>query len=171
MEKATDDELGETARQTWADFDLHSEAERIEDPHQKADATGALRAEYRQWLDAVLAHKQHALTFKRIRPHVIGIFVANAIRFEQRAKLFREIHPLALQVILSSGVLNGIIVGRSVEQCAEILANLVQNDLKLELTKDEHNYRLIEKLTGSTIRVISRHRLLRHAFQSFYGRL
>lgn len=171
LEKATDEELSETARQTWADFDLHSEADRIEDPHQKPEMTGTLRAEYRQWLDAVLEHKQPTVAFKRIRPHVVGIFVATAIRFEQRAKLFRAIHPLALQVILSSGVLNGIIVVRSVDQCAEILANVIQNDLKLDLTKDEHNYRLIEKLTGSTIRVISRHRLLRHAFQHFYGRL
>lgn len=171
LEKVTDDELGEIARQIWADFDLHAEADRIEDPNQKPEATGALRADYRKWLDAVLANKQSPHSFKQLRPQVIGIFVANAIRFEQRAKVFREIHPLALQVILSSGVLNGIIVGRSVDHCAEILANLIQNDLKLELTKDENNYRLIEKVTGSTIRVVSRHRLLRHAFQNFYGRL
>jgi transcriptional regulator with XRE-family HTH domain len=93
----------------------------------------------------------------------------NTVRFENRAKMFREIHPLALQIVLSTGVLNGILVVRSVQQCATVLENLVRNHLDLKLAKDAHNYRLIELNTGSTIRVISRHRLLRHAFQAFYS--
>ena len=95
--------------------------------------------------------------------------MAVAIRFESRPKVFREIHPLALQVILSSGVLNGILVVRSVNQCAEILHFLVENRLNLELHKDEFNYRLIERTTESTVRVISRHRLLRNAFEVYYS--
>ncbi len=161
LEKCTNEELAELAASTWADFDLHNEADRIEE---------AYRGDYRTWLDASIQGKSFTHDFSKFRAQVIGIFVANAVRFEIRARTFREIHPLALQVILSSGVLNGILVVRSVEQCAEILSALVSNQLQLDLEKDEHNYRLIEELTGSTIRVISRHRLLRHAFQTFYGR-
>jgi len=90
------------------------------------------------------------------------------MRFERRAKIFREIHPLALQVILSSGVLNGILVARSVESCAMLLGQLVKNELALELKVDDDNYRLVEKTTQSTIRVISRNQLLRNAFVTFY---
>jgi len=72
-------------------------------------------------------------------------------------------------VILSSGVLNGILVVRTVAQCAAILRALIRNELSLTLEKDERNYRLVETTTRSTIRVISRHRLLRHAFESLGG--
>jgi transcriptional regulator with XRE-family HTH domain len=160
--KASDEELRDITASVWADFDLHNEVDRIDDL--------PLRAEYRAWLDAAVKKAPYAGNFALLRDHVINILVANAIRFEIRAKTFREIHPLALQVILSSGVLNGILVVRGVQQCADVLNALIENDLKLELQKDESNYRMVETITGSTIRVISRHRLLRHAFQSFYKR-
>jgi hypothetical protein len=162
--KLNDDEMSETVRAHWSDFDLYFETERILDQVQ--------RAEYRQWLDLTIKdNKKNPEILKKIRADLVGILVANTVRFENRARLFREIHPLALQVVLSTGVLNGILVVRSVEQCAAVLESLVKNRLDLELKKDAHNYRLIELNTGSTIRVISRHRLLRHAFQAFYGSL
>lgn len=163
LEKLSDEDLTAITLSVWADFDLHNEADRVGD-----DAT--LKADYRNWLDAVIQERTFSGDFGKIRQAVIGILVANAIRFEARAKVFREIHPLALQVILSSGVLNGILVVRSGAQCAEVLSALIRNELEVALYKDEHNYRLVEELTGSTIRVISRHRLLRHSFENFYGR-
>jgi len=42
--------------------------------------------------------------------------------------------------------------------------------LNLDLVKDEHNYKLLEVGTQSTIRVISRHTLLRNAFEAQYER-
>jgi hypothetical protein len=79
------------------------------------------------------------------------------------------VHPLALQVILSSGVLNGILVSRSVDSCADLIRSLIRNSLELELVVDDLNYRLVEKSTGSTVRVISQHQLLKNAFATFYG--
>ena len=64
-----------------------------------------------------------------------------AIRLEGRARLFREQHPLALQVIVSPGVLNGMLVARSIDRCARLLAALLRNDQELELVDDDHNYR------------------------------
>ena len=85
-----------------------------------------------------------------------------------RSKMFREVHPLALQVILSSGVLNGILVARSVDSCATVIHALIKNELNLEMVvpadEADLNYRLVERTTRSTIRVISRHQLLRNAF-------
>lgn len=170
LEKAEDAELAAVVRAAWADFDLYGEADHIEDPGQNLEKTRELRASYRDWLDCTISNRSTDTNFQTIRNSVISVLVATAIRFEARAKLFREIHPLALQVILSSGVLNGIIVVRSVDQCAEVLASLVENDLRLALKKDELNYRLVEEITGSTIRVVSRHRLLRHGFERFYSR-
>jgi transcriptional regulator with XRE-family HTH domain len=147
--------------QVWADFDLQSETERLKTDEEKG--------RYRGWLDSAVKGTSKAGIPKEIRENVIGILVSNAVRFEGRAKLFREIHPLALQVILSSGVLNGILVVRSVDQCAEILDGIIKNQLELSLDKDDQNYRLLEQKTGSTIRVISRHKLLGYGFRTFYN--
>jgi transcriptional regulator with XRE-family HTH domain len=149
-------------RAHWADFDLYSEDVRIENAET--------RIKYRQWLDIVTQEGQSEEPSAEIRDHLIGILVAVSIRFEGRARLFREQHPLALQVILSTGVLNGILVARSVDSCASLLSSLMRNELDLELREDEWNYRLVERTTGSTIRVISRNTLIVNAFSAFYAR-
>jgi hypothetical protein len=159
LQKASDEELTDAIGRHWADFDLYGEAARVSD---------STRAEYRHFLDAVIRKGESVQIPPTIRQDVVRILVATGIRFESRAKVFREIHPLALQVILSTGVLNGILVVRSVDQCARILSDLLHNSLNLELTKDDQNYRLIERTTGSTVRVISRHELLRNAFERHY---
>ena len=104
-----------------------------------------------------------------MKERLISILVATALRFERRARIFREVHPLALQVILSSGVLNGILVARSVDVWANLIRALIRNELDLELVVDDLNYRLVEKTTTSTVRVISQHQLLRNAFATFYS--
>jgi transcriptional regulator with XRE-family HTH domain len=159
--KFDEGQLALLAQNHWADFDLFEELHRIPISH---------RADYRRWLDEATRTGASSISIGDFKDSIVGVFVSNAIAFERRAKLFREIHPLALQVILSSGVLNGILVVRTVEQCAEILSRLIKNDLQLDFTKDERNYRLVEKLTGSTIRVISRHRLLLNAFSVHYSK-
>jgi transcriptional regulator with XRE-family HTH domain len=150
--------LATAALRHWADFDLYGEAGRIGENE---------RAEYRKWLDDVRAAKE-TMPSPNVAMHFLRVLVATTVRFEQRARVFREVHPLALQVILSSGVLNGILVSRSVDTCARLVKALLRNDLLLDLIVDENNYRLVEKLTGSTVRVISRHRLIGNAFSRFY---
>jgi transcriptional regulator with XRE-family HTH domain len=148
-------------RNQWADFDLYGEAERIPSDD---------RATYRTWLDKIIYEGKDEPLTDPLRVQLISVFVATAVRFERRAELFREYHPLALQIILSTGVLNGILVVRSVRQCAEVLSALIENKLDLKLAKDEHNYKLVEVGTNSTMRVISRHTLLRNAFEAQYER-
>lgn len=157
----SDDEIANLVRVHWADFDLYGEAERI--PRED-------RAAYRTWLDKVIRDGIPEPIEDTLRTQLISVLVATAVRFERRAKVFREEHPLALQIILSTGVLNGILVVRSVRQCAVVLSSLIANKLGLKLVKDEHNYKLVEVETNSTIRVISRHTLLRNAFEAQYER-
>jgi len=153
--------LSELVRRHWADFDLYGEDGRIEQPDEKAA--------YRAWLDDSIRRKLNDKPNEKVHGHLIGILVAVTVRFEARAKLFREQHPLALQVILSTGVLNGILVARSIESTARLVSALLRNELSLKLMDDEHNYRLVETTTGSTIRVISRNTLIVNAFSSFYA--
>lgn len=160
LSRVSEPDLTAAVREHWADFDLYGEDQRIENPE--------LRARYRSWLDDVVHSKPLGELPEDLRAQIVGILVATATNFERRATVFREVHPLALQVILSTGVLNGIIVVRSIDGCASILARLVRNDLELQLEVDDANYRLVERTTRSTIRVIARHTLVSHAFAAYY---
>lgn len=154
--------LGEAALNHWADFSLYGEVKRIKDPDKVP--------EFRQWLDSLKSGENNELP-SNLKDEFVGILIALAIDFEKRAKVFREIHPLALQVILSSGVLNGMIVVRSIDSCALILKRLIINQLDLILEVDENNYKLVESSTKSTIRVISRHSLISSAFSTYYAQV
>lgn len=160
LRKVDDPALAHAVQRHWADFDLYGEDVRIELPVD--------RAAYRAWLDDIIKSGKVVAPTPVLREKVISILVATALRFERRARVFREVHPLALQVILSSGVLNGILVSRSIESCANLINSLIRNDLQFELVDDDVNYRLVETTTGSTVRVISQHNLLRNAFSTFY---
>ncbi len=156
--------LASLVRRHWADFGLLDETVHARHPGRAggvASITGYLRR--------VIAGEEPPIT-PDVRVALVSALVATTLTFEKRAKTFREVHPLALQVILSSGVLNGILVARSVESCAHLLRALIENDLELELEVDAYNYRLKEVTTGSTIRVISRNNLLTNAFDAFYRR-
>jgi transcriptional regulator with XRE-family HTH domain len=160
LEMLTDDQLLSLVSASWADFDLHGEASRFRGHEQT----------YRSWIEKVAKGERPALPLE-LRTPLVRTLVAVGLRMESRAKIFKEVHPLALQVILSSGVLNGILVARTAEQCARVMAALLSNRLTTRLEKDEQNYRVIETDTGSTIRVISRHELLRNAFDIFYSEM
>lgn len=164
LSKASDEAIAGAVAQHWADFGLDSvEArQRIRED---------LRGDYIEWIRriAVAGRDDIPRLPSGLRAGIQSSLLANALIFERRATLFREKHPLALQVILSTGVLNGILVVRSVESCARLLRQVFANELDLELVRGEGSYRLIERTTGSTIRVISRYRLLGNAFASYYG--
>lgn len=146
----------------WADFDIYGEMKSFPDE---------LRHPVTLYLDALTQRESESERPEpepEILPVLIEKLVQQALDFEKRAKTFKEIHPLALQVILSSGVLNGILVVRSAESCTRIMYQLFKNTLETELKVEDHNYRLIEKHTGSTLRVISKNKLLTNAFWTQY---
>lgn len=148
----------------WADFDL--EGEFVERTKENPTALQSLRA----WLTAIVNKPYSNLPdlSDELKDIVTQALVGRAIRFESRATIFREIHPLALQIILSNRVLNGILVARSSESCAKLIKQLVQNRLETELQTEMDNYKLVEKETGSVIRVISKHKLISNSFETFY---
>ncbi|WP_224367578.1 helix-turn-helix domain-containing protein [Hyalangium versicolor] len=161
LNAADDLVLIKAAQNHWADFDLYGEATRIKEEE---------RGQYRSWLDAVVRKRNATPPSPNVRTHLIGILVAAAVGFERRAKTFREQHPLALQVILSTGVLNGILVTRAIDSCAQLVRALIRNEVDSDLEIDDNNYRLVERTTRSTMRVISRHTMIANAFTAFYKR-
>jgi hypothetical protein len=165
IEKLSDEQFGELLWAHWADFDLHAECRTVGNTN--------VRNSILQIIEKIAASADRtAAADLRVEPiaraELTDKLVAIADRFESRAKLFRDTHPLALQVIVRSGVLNGILVTRSIGECATLLRGVLENNLKFDVEFDEQNYRLVERITRSTIRVVSRHRLLTFAFWSQY---
>jgi hypothetical protein len=149
----------------WADFDLIGEGRKIESQHLRSSVIKLVEkiSESKAETDLEAVSVEETPRFE-----LIDRIVSVAERFEARARTFRDIHPLSLQVIVQSGVLNGILVTRSVEDCARLLRAVLENRLEMDVDVDERNYRLVERVTRSTLRVVSRHRLLTFAFWSQY---
>lgn len=103
-------------------------------------------------------------------------------RFEERAHILLESHPLAMQVDINTGVAHGVIVVRKAEECADILYKVLHRELEFDLEELEPSerefacgdytktYVLKEKTTGSPYRVVVGDEQLTNSFWNFYLR-
>ncbi len=90
--------------------------------------------------------------------------------FEKRAGVLKTVHPLGLQVHLESGVANGVLVVRSVVECADVLLRVLTNDLKFQIITDEKQGCTIlkENITDCAFRAVSLYEKLANSFWNFY---
>jgi hypothetical protein len=106
-----------------------------------------------------------------------------SIKYEQKAQTLRESHPLGLQVHLETGVANGILVARTVEQCRELVWEALTGSLKYEIVArapeeneqksdfagDPHWDRLlVEQRTQSIHRVVIGDDVVTNSFWNWY---
>lgn len=91
-----------------------------------------------------------------------------ADRLDARYEIFKEIHPLGLQVDLKTGVAHGVIVVRDIEQCADILYKVLLNQLDTYIEREGENLVLKERKTGSVLRVVSQNKVLSRTFWNYY---
>lgn len=147
----------------WADFDLYGELVKIASENLKKACYAFLRAVRTSTTGAEAPDPDPT-----VKIEIADRLVAAAEAFESRARTFRDVHPLSLQVIVRSGVVNGILVTRSVQSCARVLRGVIENTLRTKVVPEEDNYRLVEQETQSTLRVVSRHQLLTNAFWTQY---
>lgn len=162
LERCSAEDLVRIVRNHWADFDLEGEFS------ERTKENPPALQELRTWLKAIVGKGEIALLKDEFKEIVNQALVGRALRFESRATVFREIHPLALQIIFSNRVINGILVARSSESCARLLKRIIHNKLETELKNEADNYKLVEKETGSIIRVISKHKLISNSFETYY---
>ena len=88
--------------------------------------------------------------------------------YDGRAETLREIHPLGIQVNLGTGVANGVLVVRSVPDCAKLVRHIVTRTLELELEESEEYTVLREKISGCIFRVMTSDAMLTNTFWNFY---
>lgn len=160
LEKATEEILINTLKNYWDKFDLESESHRIK--------TDIIKKDFKALINSIKNEEEISTINEDLARVVKEILLATSINFEKRANVFKEIHPLALQVVIKSGVLNGILVTRTLNSTANLLSQLLENKLEYELEHDVNNYKLLEKTTKSVVRVISKNKLLINSFEQFY---
>jgi hypothetical protein len=88
--------------------------------------------------------------------------------YEQRARTLKDTHPLGIQVNLATGVANGVLVVRSVEDCAKLVRRIVTRNLKFSIDEGEGAINLIEEVSGCIFRTVTSDVMLTNAFWNFY---
>lgn len=117
----------------------------------------------RRWLDdpqLVDLEKLFLLTYERAKA-----------MYDDRANKLKEVHPLGLQVHLETGVANGVLVARTVDECAQLLHGIMLCDLQFEIeepTSETPLTLLREKATKSVFRVVTEDELLTNTYWNFY---
>jgi hypothetical protein len=87
----------------------------------------------------------------------------------QRARFFRDIHPLSRLIDFKTGVACGAIVTQDRKIAAQILERIFDNSMEYDLENDGNGYlRLRERLTQSVVRLQTNDRLLCETFWNYY---
>lgn len=100
--------------------------------------------------------------------------VAEAVAADIRANTIARRHPLSLQVNLETGVANGVLVARSIEECSKLLYDIIVNRMSFNISvvKDQKKQPLStvleERETGSRFRVVTKNQALTNSFWNFY---
>jgi hypothetical protein len=100
-----------------------------------------------------------------------GIVAGSEARiYDKRAKTLIETHPLAVQVNLETGVANGVLVVRAVDDCARLLRRILTNSMEFDLEEDQRAlmWYLRERISRCVFRVVSKDRKLTNCFWNFY---
>jgi hypothetical protein len=95
---------------------------------------------------------------------------AEARVYDRRARTLRHSHPLAIQVNLDTGVANGVLAVRTIEDCAKLLRCVLTNTMDFDLVENgkDRMWYLNERISGCPYRVVSKDRKLTNCFWNFY---
>lgn len=92
--------------------------------------------------------------------------------YDRRANTLREDHPLGVQVNLDTGVANGVLVVRKIEDCAELIYRILTSRLEFKIEKKAiagvTSYILRENISASVFRVMTGDVMLTNSFWNFY---
>lgn len=90
--------------------------------------------------------------------------------YDKRARTLRETHPLALQVNLETGVANGVLVVRTIPDCAALLRCILLSAIEFSLEETDGMWYLKERISDCIYRVVTNDRKLNNCFWNFYLR-
>jgi hypothetical protein len=98
--------------------------------------------------------------------------------YDSRAKTLQTRHPLGIQIELSSGIACGVLVVRDIDACAKLLRRVIINQMRFNIdpTPDAHfalpiekdTIKLVEEISGSVYRIMSKNQILSNTFWNLY---
>jgi len=88
--------------------------------------------------------------------------------YEGRAATLRDSHPLGIQVNLTTGVANGVLVVRTVGDCAELIRRILTNNLVFSLDVRSGYLFLREEVSNCIFRVVTGDAMLTNSFWNYY---
>lgn len=86
----------------------------------------------------------------------------------ERERFFSDIHPLSRLIEFETGVAVGAMVTSSQNDVITLLERIFGNTMEYELKQRTTGLRLVDKLTGSAVRLQTRNSLLRETFWNYY---
>ncbi len=98
------------------------------------------------------------------------IALSERVVYDRRATTLRESHPLAIQVNLGTGVANGVLVVRTIPDCAALLRRVLLFGMDFDLEEKDGMWYLRERISGCIFRVVTSDRKLSNCFWNFYLR-
>jgi hypothetical protein len=88
---------------------------------------------------------------------------------EAKSRFYRDVHPLSRLIHFDSGVAVGAIVTETVAHVPALLRRIFMNDMEFEIRKPKpHYFQLVERLTGSIVRLQTDNALLKETFWNHY---
>jgi hypothetical protein len=89
--------------------------------------------------------------------------------YDKRFNNLKDTHPLGLQVNLSTGVANGVLVVRSPEDCARLLQSILLNKMDFAIEEEDDKFTVLrERISDCIYRVATKDYFLVNAFWNFY---
>ncbi|MFZ1989935.1 MAG: hypothetical protein WAW96_09210 [Alphaproteobacteria bacterium] len=88
--------------------------------------------------------------------------------YDGRARTLKETHPLGVQVNLATGVANGVLVVRTVNDCARLVRRIITRTLNFTIEETPVSINLREEISGCIFRVVTADAMLTNAFWNFY---
>ena len=93
---------------------------------------------------------------------------AIAAHYDQRADILTKAHPLGIQMNLATGVANGVLVVRTVDDCAELVRRIVTRRLEFYLEEEESGALLRESISRCVFRLMTSDAMLTNSFWNYY---
>jgi hypothetical protein len=69
--------------------------------------------------------------------------------YDSRANTLKGFHPLGIQVNLATGVANGVMVVRSITECAALLKSILTSSMEFDVVEDSSMWYLRERIADS----------------------
>jgi len=81
---------------------------------------------------------------------------------------FRDSILFGLQIHMTTGTANGVLVVRTDKQCRQLLEAILMNEAEFRIVEEGWGTALVESISDSRFRVVTKHPVLTAAFWNFF---